>query len=152
MTLSHRARRTIALASGGVVAVGAGAVTGLAVAGMQASWSDATALQAASEVAARPGDLQPVHPVVVTRVEEHHVTPDPVVVHRKVYRTRVVSGAGQVSGPSAPRTSSSRVSPSRPRTGASTPSTSRRTAVAPAPKAPAASTKRAPAATTSKAS
>ncbi len=121
--------------------MGAGAATGLIVAGMQTAWSDAAALNAASQVAAQPGELQPVHPVVVTRTEEEHITPDPVVIHKKVYRTEDSGGA------TAPRPA-----PGQQGAAPSTASKPSRTVVAPAPKAPAASTQRAPAKTTSKAS
>jgi hypothetical protein len=132
------------MAAGSAVAVGAGAATGLMVAGMQTAWSDAAALNAASQVAAQPGELQPVHPVVVTRTEEEHITPDPVVIRKKVYRTEDSGGTGRATAP--------RPTPGQQGAAPSTASKPSRTVVAPAPKAPAASTQRAPAKTTSKAS
>lgn len=138
MAFAHSARRGLATAAGGLVVVGAGATTGVVVADLHSSWSDEQALEAASAVAAQPADVAPVRPVVITLTEERHITPEPVIVRKKVYRTRVVTpgGAAQPAAPartatrqSAPRTATT--GPTKPR------STAPRTVVAPAPKAPA---------------
>lgn len=139
MASAHSARRGLATAAGGIVVVGAGAATGVVISDMNAAWHDNAALEAASEVAAQPADLAPVRPVVVTLIEERHITPEPVIVRKKVYRTVVVGsgGAAQPAAPSAtsaPRTTTPTTSTPR----STTPrATAPRTVVAPAPKAPA---------------
>jgi len=130
------------MATGGMVVVGAGAASGLIVADMHSTWAKGAALDAAAETAAQAPDLGPVRPDTIILIEERHVTPKPVEVHKKVYRTRVVGGSSS-GGTSA----SQRRTTSQPRTTAAKPT---RTVVAPAPKAPAPSTKTAPAKTTSK--
>jgi hypothetical protein len=73
-------------------------------------------------------DLTVPRPVVVTRIEERHVTPKPIVVHRKVY-VRVPSSPGAVRV-QAPRAKSA--PPKRSVRSAPKPRPSRRV-VAPAP-------------------
>lgn len=150
MTSAHSARRGVATAAGGLVVIGAGAAAGVIIADMHATYADQAALEAASSVAAQPEELDPVRPVVVTIVEERHITPEPVIVHKKVYRTVVVDGAPQ----KAPRQTTQR----RTTTGSTSksataprPSTPR-TVVAPAPKAPAPSPAKATSGTKSKTS
>jgi hypothetical protein len=72
---------------------------GGAAAEMSAQWSRQAQLTMAAEAAALPvSDLTDPRPVVITRIEERHVTPKPVVVHRKVY---VRAPARQGSAPRA---------------------------------------------------
>jgi hypothetical protein len=139
MALAHSARRGLATAAGGLVVVGAGATTGVIVADMDATWNDQAALEAAATVAAQPAELAPVRPVVVTLIEERHVTPEPVIVHKKVYRTRIVTGSGgaaRPAAPSRPSTPQKATAPSKPQSTQPKPAKPR-TIVAPAPKAPA---------------
>lgn len=155
MTLAHSARRGIATATGGLVVVGAGAAAGMFIADMQATWADEEALETASTVAAQPADVAPVRPVVVTLIEERHVTPEPVVVHKKVYRTRIVGGGTSGATSQAPQQTAPRrtTTSGSARPAASAPKPQKpRTVVAPAPKAPAPSSGKASSGTTSKTS
>lgn len=128
MTFSDSARRGAARATGGAIVVAAGAAGGLLAAHMQADWSAASALELASATPLdHSNDVAIPRPVVVTVTEEEHITPDPVVVVRKVYRW--VTGGGQ-----AGTTARSPQRSAAPRTSKSKPS---RTVVAPAQKAPA---------------
>ncbi len=148
MTFTNSARRGIATATGGLVVVGAGAASGLIIADMHATWADQAALEAASAVAAQQAEIAAVPPVVVTKIKERHVTPDPVIVRKKVYRTRIVGGTTGQPRQSAPRRTTSSGS-SRPAASAPKPRKPR-TVVAPAPKAPAKSSGQASSGTTSK--
>src|SRR5512139_1675281 len=127
MTFPDSARRGVARAAGGAIVVAAGTAGGLLAADMQADWSAAAAVAGAkprdhfNDVATRP--------VVVTIVKEKHVTPDPVVVVRKVYRWASGTGNARPATTRSPQRSAPVPRTSRPK-----PS---RTVVAPAPKAPA---------------
>lgn len=117
----------MASASTGAVVVGAGLTVGVLAADLQADWVSQAHIDAAM-AAPEPGtDLTVPRPVIVTRTEERHVTPDPVVVHEKVYTS---SGSGSIG--TAPRTSSGGSS-----SGGSSSGGSSRTVVRPAPAAPA---------------
>jgi hypothetical protein len=125
-----------------MIVLSSGAAAGMATAHMQDQWSAQEALEvAAATPLDHSNDVMVAHPVVITVIEERRITPEPVVVHRKVYRTVGTPVAAQ------PR------SPSRPAAGArpSAPAP-RRAVVAPAPKAPRATAAPAPPATTSKTS
>lgn len=127
----------MAVVSSGALVVGAGAAVGVLAADMSAQWSQEAALKAAAQVVSDPvPDVTVPRPVVVTRIEERHVTPKPVVVHRKVY-VRVPAGQ------SAPRAQApgGQAAPQRqPAKAATKPRPSRRVvAPAPAPAAPRAS-------------
>ena len=88
--------------SSGALVVGAGVTVGVLAADMSDEWSQQAALEAAAQVVADPvSDVTVPRPVVVTRIEERHVTPKPVVVHRKVY-IRVPAGQS-APRPQAPR-------------------------------------------------
>jgi hypothetical protein len=131
MSGKQSVRRGVAAVSSGAIVVGAGAAVGVVSAQMSAQWSQEAALEAAAQVAADPvSDLTVPRPVVVTRIEERHVTPEPVVVHRKVYvRVPSQQRVTRVPAPrakAAPKTSTK----SAPRKQPS------RTVVAPAPAAP----------------
>lgn len=132
----------MAAAGSGAMVVGAGLALGVTVADMAADWSaretpgTLASGPAATDPTATDGDAAPLPPRVVTRVVERHVTPEPVVVHRKVYRT---------SGGSDSRSTASTGTRRAPRT-VSRPS---RRVVAPAPAAPRPAPVRAPASTTS---
>jgi hypothetical protein len=121
----------VAAVSSGAIVVGAGAAVGVVSAQMSALWSQEAALEAAAQVAVDPvSDLTVPRPVVVTRIEERHVTPEPVVVHRKVY-VRVPSQQRVTRAPAprataAPKTSTKAAPRKQPS----------RTVVAPAPAAP----------------
>ena len=121
--------RGVAALSSGAVVVGAGAAVGVLAADLSEQWSREAALQAAAQVVADPASHVTVpRPVVITRIEERHVTPEAVVVHRKVY-VRVPARQG-----SAPQAKAApQRQPSRP-AAKTKPS---RTVIAPAP-APAA--------------
>jgi hypothetical protein len=125
-------KRGVAVVSSGALVVGAGAAVGVLAADMSARWSQKAALEAAAQVVPDPvSDLTVPRPVVVTLIEERHVTPKPVVVHRKVY-VRVPSGQGavRVQTPRAKAAPQQRTVRSAPK-----PRPSRRV-VAPAPAAP----------------
>ncbi len=122
------------MVSSGALVVGAGASVGILAAQMADQWSTQAALEAAASVVVDPAaDFNVPRPVVVTRIKVRRITPDPVVVHKKVY---VQSPTAQAPAPqyqapaprvaSAPRTSTTRSQPSR-----------RVVAPAPAPKPPA---------------
>jgi hypothetical protein len=151
MTSTHSARRGIATAAGGLVVVSAGAASGLIIADMHATWADQAALETASAAGARPADVAQGRPVVVTLTEEQHVTPEPVIVHKRVYRTRIVGdGASPAPQQTAPRRTTSNGST---RPAAAPPKLQQpRAVVAPAPRAPAPSSGRASSGTTSKTS
>jgi hypothetical protein len=112
----HKVRRGVAVMSSGALVVGAGAAVGVVAADMAAQWSDQAALKAAAQVVEDPGnDATIPRAVIVTRIKERHVTPKPVVVHRKVYvRVPSTQGAARVQAPqkravrSAPRPRPSR--------------------------------------------
>jgi hypothetical protein len=90
---------------------------------MSDTWSQEAALKAAAQVASeRASDVTVPRPVVVTLTEERHVTPKPVVVHRKVY-VRVQSGQGRAAPQRQPARTATKPRPSR-------------RVVAPAPAAP----------------
>jgi hypothetical protein len=125
-----------------VIVVGAGAAGGLVTAHLQAQWAAQEALEvAAATPLDHSNDVTVPHPVVITVIEERRITPEPVIVHRKVYRT-----VGAPTG-SQPR----RQSPPAPGVRTSNPKPGR-AVVAPAPKAPRATSAPAVPATTSKAS
>lgn len=125
----------MASASTGAVVVGAGLTVGVLAADLQADWVAQAQIDAAMAVPEPGTDLTVPRPVIVTRTEERHVTPDPVVVHEKVYTT---SGTGSIG--TAPRTSS----------GGTSSGGSSRTVVRPAPAAPAPAKAPASSGTTSK--
>ena len=118
--------------SSGALVVGAGAAVGVVAADMSAQWSDQAALKAAAQVVEDPGnDATIPRAVIVTRIKERHVTPKPVVVHRKVYvRVPSTQGAARVQAPQAKSAPQKRAVRSAPK-----PRPSRRV-VAPAPAAP----------------
>ena len=103
MSGKQSVRRGVAVVSSGALVVGAGAAVGVLAADMSAQWSAKAALEAAAQVVDEPvSDLTVPRPVVVTRIEERHVTPKPVVVHRKVYvRVPASQGAVRVQAPRA---------------------------------------------------
>lgn len=122
--------------------VGSGAAAGMVTVHLQDQWAAQEVLEAAATTPLdHSNDVLVPHPIVITVIEERRVTPEPVVVHRKVYRS-----VGTPTGSQPPP-------PSRPSPGArsSTP-TSNRAVVAPAPKAAPARPATAPPATTSKTS
>lgn len=132
MSGSQSVRRGVAAASSGALVVGAGAAVGVLTASMADQWSHQAALEAAGQVAAAPvADVSVPRPVVVTRIEERRITPEPVVVHRTVY-VRVPSGQGQPPRAQAPR---AQAAPQRTVRSAPKPRPSRKV-VAPAPAAP----------------
>jgi hypothetical protein len=154
MSARHVVRRGVATAGSGALVVGAGLALGVLVADMATDWSareagvlagaDAVAAgDAAAETAAAlaagdavaAGDAA-LPPRVVTRIVERHVTPEPVVVHRRVYRTTEGSGSRRTTSAVAPRAPRTVARPSR-------------RVVAPAPAAPRRTPVRAPASTTS---
>lgn len=150
MTARHVLRRGVATAGSGALVLGAGLALGVTVADMAADWSarvpvdeltaaaqDSPGQGSAVGQVDAGGDALPARPRVVTRIVERHVTPEPVVVHRRVYRE--TTDSSRVTSPRSPRT---------PRT---VPRPSRR-AVAPAPAAPRPAPARAPSRTTSTAS
>lgn len=113
---------------------------GILAADMQHDWAGREALREQAAVqAASPVDAP--EPVIVTRTTVRHVTPEPVVVHKKVYRK--VHSTGQSKDPAPARAAVPRSTSGK----AGTPS-SRRTVVTPAPR-PAPARAKAPAATTS---
>jgi hypothetical protein len=125
-------RRGVAAVSSGALVVGAGAAVGVMTADMSARWAQETALEAAAQVVADPAsDVTVPRPVVVTRIEERHVTPTPVVVHRKVY-VRVPS-AGAATRVQTPR---SEAGPQKRAVRAAPKPRPSRRVVAPAPAAP----------------
>lgn len=111
----HSLRRSLVSASGGAVVVASGAAVGMMAADLAHSWSEAETWRLATRVPPDPtGDVAAARPVVVTVVEETHVTPEPVVVRRTVYRTRVVPGSpSTVTVRSRSRTTRTVVSPPR---------------------------------------
>jgi hypothetical protein len=126
-------RRGVAVVSSGALVMGAGASVGVIAAGMSEQWSQEAALEAAAQVVEEPvsGPTVP-RPVVITLIEERHITPEPVVVHRKVY-VRVPAAPGSAPRAQAPR---AKAAPQRqPVRSAPKPRPSR-TVVAPAPAAP----------------
>jgi hypothetical protein len=147
MNAHQSVRRGIAVVSSGALVVGAGASVGILAAQMADQWSTQAALEAAASVVVDPtADLNVPRPVVVTRTKVRHITPDPVVVHKKVYvqtptaqapATRYQAPAPRVA--SAPRTTTTTRKPSR-------------TVVAPAPKPAAPKPQPASGGTTSKTS
>lgn len=146
MSAQQSARRGIAAASGGALVVGAGAAVGILAAQMAEEWSQQAALQEASNVVLHStADLDIPRPVVVTRVKVRHITPDPVIV-----RKRVVVPYGTPGGStSAVVTSTPKDSSAPPSRTTRTPS---RTVVAPAPKPAAPKPQPATSGTTSKTS
>jgi hypothetical protein len=130
MSGRESARRGLAVVSSGALVVGAGAAVGVLAADMAAQWTQDAALeQAAQVVAEQASDVAVPRPVVVTRIEERHVTPDPVVVHRKVY-LRVPVRQGSSPGARAPK---ARTAPQRQPARSSPAQKPSRTVVAPAP-------------------
>ncbi len=116
--------------SSGALVVSAGASVGMLAARMADDWSQQAALQAAAEpVAQVPGVVEP-RPKVVTRVRIRRITPDPVIVRRKVI-VHVPAGA-QAATRSAPRSTGSSAAASGGSSGRSAPS---RRVIAPAPQA-----------------
>ncbi len=122
----------MAVVSSGALVVGAGAAVGVLAADMSAQWSANAALEAAAQVVEEPAsDVTVPRPVVITRIEERHVTPKPVVVHRKVYiRVPSAQGAARVQAPRAKSAPQKRAVRSAPKPRPS------RTVIAPAPAAP----------------
>jgi hypothetical protein len=132
MSRKQSVKRGVAVVSSGALVVGAGAAVGVLAADMSDQWSQQAALEAAAQVVPDPvSDVTVPRPVVVTLIEERHVTPKPVVVHRKVY---VRVPAAQGSAPRAPR---AKAAPQRPTVRSAPKPRPSRTVVAPAP-APAA--------------
>lgn len=107
---------------------------------MQRSWTGEQAQRQAIAAAAR---VSAPEPVIVTVRRVHHITPEPVIVHKKVYRTVRGEAAGTSTrrGPAPAKTATRKSGSSKPT----------RTVVAPAP-APARAKAPAPPATTSKTS
>lgn len=129
MSAKPSVRRGVAVVSSGALVVGAGAAVGVLSAAMSDDWAQQAALEAAAQVLPDPvADVTIPRPVVVTVIEERHVTPAPVVVHRKVY-VRVPAGQG-----SAPR---AQAAPQRQPARSAVKAKPSRTVIAPAP-APAA--------------
>jgi hypothetical protein len=130
MSRKQSISRGVAALSSGAVVVGAGAAVGVLAAYMSEQWSGEAALQAAAaQVVADPVvDVSVPRPVVITRIEERHITPEAVVVLRKVY-VRVPARQG-----SAPR---AQAAPQRQPTRSVAKAKPSRTVIAPAP-APAA--------------
>ena len=97
----HTVRRGVAVISSGALVVGAGAAVGVLAADMSAQWSDQAALKAAARWSRIRGTTPTIpRAVIVTRIKERHVTPKPVVVHRKVYvRVPSPQGAARVQAP-----------------------------------------------------
>jgi hypothetical protein len=141
MTLKPSSRRGLAAAAGGVLVLGSGMSVGILAADMQHDWTAAEASRQQAAVLADPVAAPP-EPVVVIRTKVRHVTPDPVVVHKKVYSSGQAQSPGQGSGG---RTTSG----SAPQAKSSTRSSRR--VITPAP-APARARANPPAATTSKTS
>lgn len=132
MSRKQSVKRGVAVVSSGALVVGAGAAVGVLAADMSAQWSQEAALEAAAQVVPDPvSDLTVPRPVVVTLIEERHVTPKPVVVHRKVY-VRVPAAQGSAPRAQTPRAKGAERQPVR---SAPKPRPSR-TVVAPAPAAP----------------
>ena len=130
MSGRESARRGMAVVSSGALVVGAGAAVGVLAADMAAQWSQDAALeQAAQLVAEQVSDVAVPRPVVVTRIEERHVTPEPVVVHRKVY-IRVPARQGSAPRAQAPR---AKAAPQRQPARSAPMQKPSRTVVAPAP-------------------
>jgi hypothetical protein len=128
MSAKQSVRRGVAVLSSGAVVVGAGVTVGALAADMSDEWSQQAALEAAAQAVADPvSDMTVPRPVVITRIEERHITPKPVVVHRKVY-IRVPAGKS-APRPQAPR---AKTAPQRQPATAAQPRPSR-TKVAPAP-------------------
>jgi hypothetical protein len=129
----HSVRRGLAVMSSGALVVGAGAAVGVMAADMSGQWSEQAALKAAADqVVEDPGNDDPIRrAVIVTRIKERHVTPKPVVVHRKVY-VRVPSGQG-VPRTQAPR---AKAAPQRQTVRSAPKPRPSRKVVAPAPAAP----------------
>ena len=139
MSRKQSVKRGVAVVSSGALVVGAGAAVGVLAADMSAQWSRQAALAPAAQVVADPViDVTVPRPVVVTRIEERHVTPEPVEVRRKVY-VQVPSGQGatRVQAPRSTAATQGRTVRSAPE-----PRPSRRVvAPAPAPAAPKAAPK-----------
>lgn len=133
MSRRQSVKRGVAMVSSGALVVGAGAAVGVLTAEMSGQWSDQAAIKAAAQVVEDPGNDDPIpRAVIVTRIKERHVTPEPVEVHRKVY-VRVPSGT-QGTRAQAARAKAS--TPQR-RTAAPAPKPRpSRKVVAPAPAAP----------------
>lgn len=143
MHLSPTSRRTLSAAAGGALVLGSGLSVGILAADMQHRWAGEQALREAEAVTAAALAKDP-EPVIVTVRTVRHITPEPVVVRKKVYRT--------VRGPApAPRSNGGKAAAPA-KTGKKSSSTSsRRTAVAPAP-APAPAPAKPRSSTTSKTS
>jgi hypothetical protein len=139
MSRKQSVKRGVAVVSSGALVVGAGAAVGVLAADMSDQWSQQAALEAAAQVVPDPvSDVTVPRPVVVTLIEERHVTPKPVVVHRKVY-IRVPAGqpANRGQAPQAKSAPQQRTVRSAPK-----PRPSRKVvAPAPAPAAPKAAPK-----------
>lgn len=142
MHLSPTSRRTVSAAAGGALVLGSGLSVGILAADMQHSWAGEQAQREAAAVTAAARTEAP-EPVIVTVRTVRHITPEPVVVHKKVYRT--------VRGSAPARPTERRSAPAKPAKKTSSSSSVRRTVVAPAP-APARAKAPAPASTTSKTS
>lgn len=90
----HSIRRNLVTASSGAIVITSGVAVGIVAADLRASWSQDELSRLATEVPPDPAvALAASRPVIVTVVKETHVTPDPVVVRKKVYRTRVAAGS-----------------------------------------------------------
>ncbi len=86
MTRKRSVPRSVAVVSSSALVLGAGASVGALSAELSAQWSRGQAHEAVAAALAVPkSDLTDPRPVVITRIEERHVTPEPVEVHRKVY-------------------------------------------------------------------
>jgi hypothetical protein len=142
MHLSPPSRRTVSAAAGGALVLGSGLSVGILAADMQHRWAGEQVLREAEAVTAAALSPDP-EPVIVTVRTERHITPEPVVVHKKVYRT--------VRGKAPVKAAERRSAPTKPAKKSAGSSTRPRTVVAPAP-APAPAKAPAPAATTSKTS
>jgi hypothetical protein len=142
MAITPSMKRGAATTAGGALVLGAGMSVGILAAGMQHAWASESALRQQAEVQGVATTVVP-DPVVITRIRVRHVTPEPEVVHKKVYRT--VPGSSSSGTSAARRSTSSRTGSGSGTSGAS------RTTVAPAPR-PAPARAKAPASTTSKTS
>jgi hypothetical protein len=137
-------RRGVAAVASGALVVGAGASVGALAAHMSSGWAQEAALESAADVVAAPtAEVVLPKPVVVTRIKKRHVTPDPVIIRRKVIvRVPAAQGAAprdQAEVRTSPRSTSSRPQSAKPPTRTKAVPAPRkqpsRTAVAPAPAA-----------------
>lgn len=148
--------RGVAAVASGALVVGAGGSVGALAEHMASGWAQEAARESAANVIATPAvEVVSPKPVVVTRIKKRHVTPDPVIIRKKVI---VGVPAAPGAAPRAPSGSTSaRPRPAQPSTRTNVAPAPRkqpsRTVVAPAPApAPARTSGGTSAATTSKSS